>query len=331
MTKNHSYIIADHIRTACIIISDGITPSGKQRGYVLRRLIRRALSSSIVLNIDITNSEYFENLVDETISIYKGVYDLSTTRDIAIQSLNTEAQKYLRALKVGEKEWGKVFQKNSNITTDFLAEKTWDLYQTHGVPLEASEGIIENQDVVKMNMSRLEELVEQHQKKSQTISKEVFKSGLGEHTDKTKKLHTLTHLLHQELRNMLGETVKQTGSAITEQKARFDFTFDRKLDNEEIERLENKIQAIINSDFIVKKENLNREDAKKSGAIGLFGEKYGDIVTVYTITDINQSTVYSKEFCGGPHADNAKNFGKFKIIKQKSVGSGKKRIEFNLE
>ncbi len=211
----------------------------------------------------------------------------------------------------------------------FLAEKTWDLYQTHGVPIEVSEDILEAKGF-SIDKGYLDQLVEEHQKLSQSKSTGQFKSGLGENTDKTRRLHTVTHILHKVLRDNFGQDVKQTGSAITNEKARFDFTFNRRLEEDELEKIQIQVQEIINKNLNMQKVETTESEARKLGAIGLFGEKYGDIVTIYTLAD-DSGEVYSREFCGGPHVDNSKQIGNFKIIKQKSVGAGVKRIEYNVE
>jgi alanyl-tRNA synthetase len=217
----------------------------------------------------------------------------------------------------------------SDLSPKFLSEKTWDLYQTHGVPIEVSEDILEKEGL-EFDKEYLEELIEKHQKLSQTTSAGQFKSGLGGDTAKTRKLHTVTHILHQTLRSKLGEDVKQTGSAITDQKARFDFTFNRRLEESELEDITSTVQSVIDKDLAMTKKEMKIEEAKDAGAIGLFGEKYGDTVSVFTLQD-EDGTVYSREFCTGPHVEKSSEIGKFSIIKQKSVGSGVKRLEYNVE
>ncbi len=328
MTKNYEYIIADHIKAVLFLISDGVKPSGKQQGYVLRRLMRRLFSSSLAINIDITNREYFVDLIDSVVGIYSGTYDLAESRDFAIELLMVESGKYNKAISRGEKEWAKIFSKNTDSSEDDISNWVFDLYQTHGVPMELSFDILEKQGV-NYSGSKLDELISEHQSKSQNASDKEFKSGLGETNEKTTRLHTTTHLLHRTLREMFGEEVKQKGSAITTQKARFDFSFDRRLTDEEIDQLVTNIQQKIDKSLVVSKKEMSEKEARELGAIGLFGEKYGDLVTVYSIED-ESNNVYSREFCGGPHVKNTKEIGQFKFIKQKSIGSGLKRIEFDL-
>lgn len=209
-----------------------------------------------------------------------------------------------------------------------LAEKTWDLYQTHGVPFEVSEDIIRSH-WLELDTEYLNKLIEEHQSLSRTTSSGQFKSGLGGDSEKTRKLHTVTHILHQVLRSMFGENTKQMGSAITDDKARFDFSVEDSLTEAQINEVKAKVQQIIDLNLKMGKQEMSPQQAKELGAIGLFGEKYGDKVTVYTLQD-DQGTVYSREFCGGPHIEATSEIGKFEIIKQKSLGQGIKRLVFDV-
>jgi alanyl-tRNA synthetase len=215
------------------------------------------------------------------------------------------------------------------LNPEFLAEKTWNLYQTFGVPIEVSEDILESKGL-KLDAKLLAELIAEHQALSQTTSAGQFKSGLDADTDKTRKLHSSTHILHSVLREIFGEEVKQKGSAITNEKARFDFTLTSNISPEQIAEIETGVQAIIDRKLEMERLEMKQDEAKALGAIGLFGEKYGDIVSIYTLKD-GQGNVYSREFCGGPHIQNSLEIGKFKLLKQKSVGQGLKRIEFTVE
>jgi alanyl-tRNA synthetase len=331
MNKNYSFIIADHIRAACFLVGDGVKPAGKQQGYVLRRLIRRSLSASLALGIDIANQQYFVDLVDSVIGIYDGVYDeIGQNRELILSILNQESQKYLKAISVGEKEWQKVISQKpaGGFVPELVSEKIFDLYQSHGVPMELSEDILEKNDVA-FDALKLDELIHNHQNLSQEASKGQFKSGLGEQNEKTTRLHTATHLLHQTLREMFGDSVKQMGSAITSEKARFDFTKDERITDEELAKIQAKIQRVIDEKFAVHKREMTESEARELGAIGLFGEKYGEIVTVYSIEN-QLGDVYSREFCGGPHVKNTDEIGKFVILRQKSVGQDLKRLEFDV-
>lgn len=330
----HKYIIADHIRAACFLIGDGVLPGPKQQGYILRRLIRRSLSASLKLNIDISNQQYFSDLVTAGIKPYQGVYtELEINKDRIIDTLKTESEKYLKAVARGKSEWVKELKNIPKISQselgNFLSEKTWDLYQTHGVPIEVSLDVLEENNI-SLNQEHLDSLIEEHQKLSQTTSAGQFKSGLGEQNENTTKLHTATHLLHQTLREVLGDYVEQRGSAITSEKARFDFTAKEKLTEEQLVMVKNKVQALIDKALDVDKAEMPEKEARTLGAIGLFGEKYGDVVTVYTVHD-KENQVFSREFCGGPHVTNTLEIGKFEIVKQESLGAGLRRLVFKVE
>jgi alanyl-tRNA synthetase len=327
MNYKPEYIIADHIRTACFCIADGVLPSGKQRGYILRRLIRRSLSMSLKMGIDITNNNYFVELVEAALKIYNGTYhELEENKEAIIRTIITEAGKYQKAIAVGQKEWQKILKDKEGLSEITLAEFTWDLYQKAGVPFEISQDICE-QNKLSFEFRLVEGLMLKHQELSRNSSSGQFKSGLGENTEKTKKLHTLTHILHQVLRSLYGMQIKQMGSAITDQKARFDFSFDGKIESDDITKIESKVQELIDLELEMSKQEMSEQEARDLGAIGLFGEKYGSKVTVYSLE--KNGIVYSREFCGGPHVSNTKELGKFKIIKEKSVSAGVRRIEFD--
>jgi alanyl-tRNA synthetase len=329
MTKNNSYIIADHIRTACFCIADGVMPGGKQRAYILRRLIRRSLSASLKMGIDIGQIGYFEELVDTVIDIYKGVYDeLSDNREIIIKTLFGEAQKYQKAIITGQKEWQKLLKDAAKFNSQNTAEIAWNLYQSAGVPFEVSEDVCEKNNL-EFNFNLVEKLQIEHQNLSRTTSAGQFKSGLGENNDKTTKLHTTTHILHQVLREIFGETVQQKGSAITNEKARFDFTLEHKIEVQDLKAIQSKVQAIIDMNLHMKNIETTEAEARAMNAIGLFGEKYGDKVSIYSLVDDNEKP-FSREFCGGPHVINTKEIGHFTILKEKSVSAGVRRLEFDV-
>jgi alanyl-tRNA synthetase len=329
MTKNNSYIIADHIRTACFCIADGVLPGGKQRAYISRRLIRRSLSASIKMGIDIGQIGYFEELVDTVIDIYKGVYDeLSDNREIIIKTLFGEAQKYQKAIVTGQKEWQKLLKYDTGFDSAKTAEIAWNLYQSAGVPFEVSEDVCEKNNL-EFDFNLVEKLQTEHQNLSRTTSAGQFKSGLGENNNKTTRLHTTTHILHQVLRDVYGDSVQQKGSAITNEKARFDFTLEHKIEDQDIKAIESKVQAIIDMNLHMKNIETSESEARAMGAIGLFGEKYGEKVSVYSLVDSNDKP-FSKEFCGGPHIASTSEIGQFKILKEKSVSAGIRRLEFDV-
>jgi alanyl-tRNA synthetase len=325
--KNHEYIIADHSRAACMMINDGVMPSGKQRGYILRRLLRRMLSSSLALKIDITDPNYYTDLTNAVVGIYDGVYEIPLeTQKTIITLFQAEATKYNKAIATGQKEWTKVLA-NSKMNPEELAKKSFDMYQSLGVPLELSEDILDVH-LTPMNLEHLASLIEDHQKLSASTSQGQFKSGLGENTTRTTAMHTTTHILHQVLRDIYGEEVRQMGSAITDEKARFDFSCDEDVNND-LSKIQDQVRGVIDKQLIMTKSEVSQAKAKEMGAIGLFGEKYGDIVTVYQLHDkLNHN--YSIEFCGGPHVNNTSEINGFTILKVKSLGQGIKRIEFDV-
>ncbi len=325
--KNHQYIIADHARAISMMVLDGVMPSGKQRGYILRRLMRRLLASSLALNIDISNQDYYIDLVKATKTIFDGLYDIDEQVGNTIVTLLTnEALKYNKAILTGTKEWSKTIS-----STDFaeinLEKKAFDMYQSLGVPLELSEDILEKNstpiDIIKLNA-----LIEHHQQLSTSTSAGQFKSGLGESNETTTQMHTATHILHKVLKDKYGADVRQMGSAITTEKARFDFSCNEDI-TEDVESIEVAVRDIISKHLVMKNQEIPLSKAREIGAIGLFGEKYGDIVSVYSLED-QDGKQYSIEFCGGPHVKNSSEIKNFKIIKTKSLGQGIKRIEFEV-
>lgn len=343
----HKYIIADHIRTACFVVNDGVYPAPKGRGYILRRLIRRSLRSSLALGIDISGDSgnaYFRELINQVVLSYKGVYDFEDgALERILEILSQESIKYQKAIVTGEREWQKVIKKqvDQQPSDEFLARTTWDFYQSHGVPLELSESILENAGF-SLDTDLLNAMITKHQEVSNTTEKGEFKSGLMGDSAKMIAMHTLTHILHQvliEVGNEMGAgAVRQMGSSITEEKARFDFSFSTlKNKSEELVvendmdllKLEGRVNKIIGLGLKMSMQEMTPEEAKASGAIGLFGEKYGAKVTVYTLED-EDGKVYSREFCTGPHVNNTSTIKAIKILKLKSLGSGVKRIEFDV-
>jgi alanyl-tRNA synthetase len=325
--KNHQYIIADHTRAICMMVNDGVMPSGKQRGYVLRRLIRRLLSSSLALGIDITNTNYYKELILAVQTIFKGVYDLEEEVQNTILTIFTqEAIKYNKAIATGQKEWDKLLNSNT-FSPQELSIKAFNFYQSLGVPMELSEDILEK-NRTPLDIDELNHLITEHQKLSTTTSQGQFKSGLGDSNETTTQMHTATHILHSVLRKLYGINVKQMGSAITTEKARFDFSCDQDINNDVL-NIEKEVRNIINLDLTMSSQELSLSKAKELGAIGLFGEKYGDTVTIYQLHD-SKGQDFSLEFCGGPHIKRTSEIKNFKIIKTKSLGQGVKRIEFTV-
>jgi alanyl-tRNA synthetase len=320
---NNSYIIADHCRAACMILSERVFPSGKQQGYIVRRLLRRMYGAMNRIGILDKSNDIIPQIVDSTIRIYTNSFpELAVSRDFIIEQMVAESTKYKAAIKNGEIAWNKAVQKKIEDPTRLA----WDLYQSSGVPFEVSEEESSKHNY-NIDIESLHLMIEEHAKQSQSSGIGQFKSGLADDSVHVTKLHTATHILHAVLRKLYGTEVKQNGSALTATKGRFDVSIplDTIIDKNIIA---NEVQNIINSNSNISKDLMKSIDAINSGAIGLFGEKYPEEVSVFTIS--NSGNVYSKEICTGPHVTNTRECGKFNLIKISSIGSGKKRFEFNL-
>ena len=312
-------IIAEHLRSSMMIIADGGRPSNIDRGYVLRRLIRRMIRHMNKLQIDLSE---LSNLIDINVENLKEMYpELEQNRETIKNVINEEKDKFVKTLTHGEREFDKEMQKaKQQGKTQIDANVAFRLYDTYGFPPEVTKELADENNMT-VDMKGFEELFKVHQEKSRQGSTQKFKGGLADQNEKTIAYHTATHLLHQALRTILGDHVKQSGSNITEERLRFDFTHPQKMTKEEIQKVEDLVNEQIQRDLPVTCEEMSYEDAKKSGAIGLFTDKYGDKVKVYTIGD------FSKEICGGPHVTHTGDMGRFKIKKEESSSSGIRRIK----
>jgi len=298
-------IMADHIRAAEFLIESGVVPSNRDQGYVLRRLIRRFAVKMFTL-AGMASLEKFRqsNLVHTTVK--------------------EELEKFSLALGKGFRVLDKMAKENSGAV--FSGEKAFLLYESYGFPVEVTDELVRQKGFIKgVDKKGFLERKSEHIKSSQKFSKGLFKGGLADKSEETKKLHTATHILHAVLRKVLRANISQKGSNITSERLRFDFSFNRKLTDAELLEVEKIVNEIIKSNVAVKCEEMSLEKAQKEGALAFFGEKYGNRVNVYSIGD------FSKELCAGPHIKNTKELGKFKIIKQESVGSNVKRIKAVLE
>jgi alanyl-tRNA synthetase len=328
-------IIADHIKTAVFILAEKLEPSNVGRGYVLRRLIRRAVRYGKLLEI---KESFTHKLVDAVLDIYKDTYpELKENKDFIEEQLIREEEKFEKTLERGAKEVRNLFDRiraSDEVTKVPTGRDLFDLYQTYGFPPEmVLEEIEKLAEVFKYNLkyNRGELLNEfqiemkKHQELSRTASAGMFKGGMADNSEMVVKYHTTTHLLHAALRKVLGQEVEQKGSNLNAERLRFDFSYGQKMTSEQIKQVEDLVNEKIQAKLDVKMEEVSLEDAKKSGAIGLFAEKYGDKVKVYTIGD------FSKEICGGPHVKNIGTLGHFKIIKEEAVSAGVRRIKAILE
>jgi len=307
-------IIADHVRASTFVISQGVIPSNKLQGYVLRRLIRRSIRFGKVLGI---HKPFLSEICKSVISTYKRRYPILMKKKKEILNILTqEENKFTLSLKKGLKEIENIKKLNG--------KNAFYLYETYGFPLELTEEIA-GEKGQKIDKKVFEDEFEKHKNLSRSASAGMFKGGLSDASEEVTKLHTATHLLHKALRNVLGDSVQQKGSNITSERLRFDFSYNQKLSEEEIKKVEKIINEQIEKDLSVTFEIKSLDEAKKEGALAFFGEKYGDKVKVYTVGNKNEDW-YSKEVCGGPHVSSTKNIGRVKIIKQEKVGAGIVRI-----
>lgn len=312
-------IIAEHLRASIMIISDGGRPSNIDRGYILRRLIRRMTRHLNKLQI---NLDELGNLIDLNIETLKEMYpELIENKEIIKQVIIDEKDKFIKTLSHGEKEFEKVALKLKNANKNVIDGQTiFKLYETYGFPPEITSDLAEEQGF-KVDMTEFDKLFKEHQEKSRMGSEQKFKGGLAEQNEQTTKYHTATHLLHKALQIVLGEHAKQKGSNITTERLRFDFSHPEKMTPEQIKEVEDIVNEKIKEDLPVKCEEMTLEEAKKTGATGLFENKYGDKVKVYSIGE------FSKEICGGPHVSHTGVLGTFKILKEESSSSGVRRIK----
>ncbi len=310
-------VIADHLRASIMITCDGGRPSNVDRGYILRRLIRRMIRHMNNLQINLNE---LGNIIDVEIEALKEMYpELDQNKKDIRNVILAEKDKFVKTLNHGEREFQKEIKKLEG-TKVVPGRVVFRLYDTYGFPPEVTKELAE-ENGMEIDMKEFEKLFKEHQEKSRQGAGQKFKGGLAEQTETTIAYHTATHLLHEALREILGEHVKQSGSNITEERLRFDFSHPQKMTKEEIKQVEDLVNEQIQKDLKVTCEEMSYEDAKKSGAIGLFTDKYGDRVKVYTIGD------FSKEICGGPHVTHTGNMGRFKIKKEESSSSGIRRIK----
>jgi len=317
LTKNISArIIADHLKASCFIISDGVLPSNTERGYVLRRLIRRAVRHGRLLGL----REFTRRVCLRVFEIYPDYENLQFKKQEILDEIEKEETKFNLTLEQGIKEFEKLPGEIIDGKSSFL------LYQSYGFPIEMTEELAKEKNI-SVDVKGFEEELKKHQELSRTSSAGTFKSGLADNSDATQKLHTATHLLNQALRAVLkDESIHQKGSNINPERLRFDFNFSRKLEPNEIKEVEDWVNDKIKQKLEVKREEMKLSEATKQGAQAEFGTKYPDIVSVYTILD-KKGKVFSKEICTGPHVSNTHELGKFKIQKEESSASGVRRIK----
>ena len=316
-------IVAEHLRSSMMIILDGGIPSNVDRGYILRRLIRRMTRRLRKLQID-TNQ--ISTLINISIDAQKELYpELETNKERIKTVIIEEINKFEKTLERGEREFNKIVNKLKAENKDTISgQDLFTLYETYGFPPEVTQDLAEEQGI-KIDNTEFDRLFKEHQEKSRIGSEQKFKGGLSGNGEMETKYHTATHLLNAALKQVIGKDVHQKGSNITPERMRFDFSCDHKLTDEEKKQVEDLVNKWINEDLPVTIEEMSKEDAIKSGAECMFIEKYPDIVTVYSIGDV------SKELCGGPHVKNTKVLGTFKIKKEEACSAGVRRIKAILE
>ncbi|MEI6399905.1 MAG: alanine--tRNA ligase [bacterium] len=310
--ENYARVITDHLRTALFMVADGVLPSNKDRGYILRRLIRRSVVRSLKLSFPGT-------VTDEIIKIYiekyKNIYpEVNLEKNTEI--IRNEIIKFKKTVEDGIKEFEK------GVDPFILAT-------TYGFPIELTEELAKEKGI-SVDRARFDKEMDEHKKLSQSASAGMFKGGLANTNEQTTKLHTAHHLLLKALQEVLGSSVHQKGSNITEERLRIDFSFDRKMTDEEKAQVESIVNEQIQKGLNVVRRELPLEEAMKLGAEMEFGAKYPEVVSVYFIED-EHGNVFSKEFCGGPHITNTKEIGHFKIGKEEAVAQGIRRIKATIE
>ncbi|HDZ54400.1 MAG TPA: alanine--tRNA ligase [Candidatus Nealsonbacteria bacterium] len=319
-------IVADHIKGAVFLSSEGVIPSNIEEGYILRRVLRKTIRFGKLLNLP---ENFLISLAKKVISIYGDTYPgIKSSQADILTIIQNEEEKFDRTLEKGLKEFDKLIEttqiKNKKIIP---GEKAFWLFETYGFPLELTEELAKGKNL-KVDQKSFREAFEKHQEISRAGAEKKF-GGVGKKaTYEATKLHTATHLLHQALREILGKHVKQMGSDITSQRLRFDFSHSSKMTEKEKKKVEDLINQKIQENLDVRQEEVEYQQAIESGALAFFKEKYPERVTIYSIGDSSDPSgrVFSKEICAGPHISQTQELGKFKIIKEESAGAGVRRI-----
>jgi len=313
-------IIADHVKSAVMIMADDaqIAPSNVEHGYIVRRLLRKAILSADKLGID---KGFMTGLADITIDIYKHIYDeVDRNRDFIHKNLDDEEAKFRKTLRKALGKFDRILEENGTIT----GKDAFLLFTSFGLPLEMTRDLAEEKGI-EIDIDEFRKEFEQHREISRTATEGKFKGGLADHSEEITVLHTATHLLQAALRRVLGDSTRQSGSNITRERLRFDFTFDRKLSPDEVQQVEDLVNEIIEQDLEVEHTFMPYDDAIAQGAIAFFKDTYGVEVSVYKIGN------FSMELCGGPHVERTGVLGRFKIAKQEKIGAGLIRIRAVVE
>ena len=319
LSENRSArIVVDHLRASTFILAEQVVPSNIERGYVLRRLIRKAIRHGKLLGIKENICKEIATMVIKTHS--SDYSELKKNESFILNELEKEENKFMQTLENGLKEFERITEGKKKL----VCEEAFLLYQSYGFPFEMISELAKEKGI-EVNEKDFNAKLCQHQELSRKGAEQKFKGGLADDSEKTTRLHTATHILAEALREILKKDIQQKGSNITAERLRFDFNFDRKLTDEELKKIEELVNKTIKTHCEVIREEMTLEEAKKKGAQGVFTSKYGEKVSVYSIGK------FSKEICGGPHVKNTKELGKFKIIKEESVAAGVRRIKAILE
>lgn len=342
--KKSIRIITDHLRSAVLIMGDnrGVAPGNMDQGYVVRRLIRRSIRHGRLLGIE---KDFCVDIAETVIDIFKDVYpEVEKNRKFVLSNISDEENKFGATLEQGIKEFEKLlkgfeiaFEKTGNKITQISGKQAFKLYDTYGFPLEMTEELASDHRMT-VDKDGFDEAFKKHQELSRAGAEEKFKGGLADHGEMSQKYHTATHLLHAALRKVLGNHVEQRGSNITDRRLRFDFSHSDKMTDEQKKQVEDLVNNAIKRDYPISFAEMSVEEAKAKGAIGLFEQKYGEKVKVYSIGDPEaqpdadiDSLTFSREICGGPHVDNIGSLGHFRIKKEESSSAGIRRIKAILE
>lgn len=329
-SENSARIIADHIRAATHMIADGVVPKNVDQGYILRRLIRRAIREAYKMNYETPfTSEIAKIYIEQFQDIYVSVKD---NAEKILAELAAEESRFAKTLKDGVKEFEKIvrgfdtaFEKTGNRPTQIAGTRAFTLFDTYGFPLEMTVELAREKGLT-VDTEGFNKAFEAHQEKSRTAAAGKFKGGLADDSEDTIALHSTCHLMLAGLRKVLGNHVHQAGSNITTERLRFDFTHGEKMTDEQKKAVEDYVNNAIKIGFTTTISNMPKDEAKATGVEGSFWEKYPDIVKVYTMAG-NDGTIYSRELCGGPHVENSENMGIFKIQKEESSSAGVRRIK----
>lgn len=313
-------IVVEHIRSATFMLADGVIPGNVDQAYVLRRLIRRSVNEARKLGVE---GQFASAIAQVVIDNYGSFYtELERNKAVIIEEMQREEQQFKTTLEKGLKEFYKMINAiPPHIKKKVVAgRKAFNLYETYGFPLELTIEMAEAEGFT-VDMDGYNKALKKHQEMSRKGAEQKFKGGLADDSEQSAKLHTATHLLHEALRQVLGDHVAQKGSNITAERLRFDFTHPEKMTKEEIQKVEDLVNKVISEDHPIGFENVTVEEAKSQGAIGLFEAKYGEVVKMYSMGE------FSKEICGGPHAATTGELGVFKIKKEQSSSRGVRRIK----